>query len=524
MSSPDSSARASRRRFLEAVVTGVGAIGAVPLLAACGGAPAAAPVAAPTTTAAPTTAPAATTAAAAPTTAAAVAAPTTAAVPAATTSATTAIPGPEQAKIDWQQFKGTQIKWVGGPHNFSVAVQTMVPEFQALTGIGVTVEVVAWDAYNQKRQFDLSSSEPQYDAFLANDGQFDWLFGPAGQLADPNEFINDPKLTDQAWYDLQDVSPKLMAAASWDGVPGHKVGTGKRWVIPYMQQSSILAYRDDLFQKYNLAAPKTLEDVVTAAKAITDGEKANGTVGFATRGQGVAEPLAKLMPEYGATDFDENVNCMLGSAESVYLHDLLINKIIKPYGPPGWENLTWDDARHQFAQGAYGMFYEDDYFAAVYEDPAQSKVAGKIKYVNLSGPKGLFTDNYYFGTAIGQNGKNKGAAWLLAQWLTSKKAMRDVTVTYHNLMPTRLSTFNDPGFGQLVGGWGSGSWLQTVNPATQQGGLSAFTPTDQPDAVRTSWSNAAQKIYEGASVKDTLDAAARDINATLEKSGFKKSR
>jgi hypothetical protein len=90
-------------------------------------------------------------------------------------------------------------------------------------------------------------------------------------------------------------------------------------------------------------------------------------------------------------------------------------------------------------------------------------------------------------------------------------------------MPTRFSTFNDPGFGQLVGGWGGGSWLQTVNPATQQGGLSAFTPTDQPDAVRTSWTNAAQKIYEGASVKDTLDAAASEINATLEKSGFKKS-
>jgi len=386
----------------------------------------------------------------------------------------------------------------------------------------VTVEVIAWAAYNQKRQFDLSSSEPQYDAYLANDGQFDWLFGSAGQLADPNEFINDPKLTDKAWYDLQDVSPKLMAAASWDGVPGHKVGTGTRWVIPFMQQSSILAYRDDLFQKYNLAMPTTLEDVVTAAKAISEGEKANGIVGFATRGQGVAEPLAKLMPEYGAADFDDNVNCTLGTDESVYLHDLLINKIIKPYGPAGWENLTWDDGRHQFAQGSYGMFFEDDYFAALYEDPAQSKVAGKIKYANLGGPKGNFTDAYYFGTAIGQNGKNKGAAWLLAQWLTSKKAMRDVTVKYHNLMPTRLSTFNDPGFTDLVGGWGGGTWLKTVNPATQQGGLSAFTPTDQPDAVRTGWTNAAQKIYEGAPVKDTLVAAANEINATLEKSGFRK--
>ncbi len=515
MSRPHSSAHVSRRAFLKAIFTSLGVIGAVPLLAACGVAPAATPTAAPP--AAPTTAPVAAAATTAP-----AAAPTAVAVPASTISATTAIPGPEQANIDWQQFKDTQIRWIGGPHNFSVAVQAMVPEFQALTGIGVTVEVIAWDAYNQKRQFDLSSSAPQYDAYLANDGQFDWLFGPAGQLADPNEFINDPKLTDKAWYDLQDVSPKLMAAASWDGVPGHKVGSGKQWVIPFMQQSSILAYRDDLFQKYKLVVPKTLEDVVTAAKAISEGEKANGIAGFATRGQGVAEPLAKLMPEYGAADFDANVNCTLSSDESIYLHDLMINKIIKPYGPAGWENLTWDDGRHQFAQGSYGMFFEDDYFAALYEDPTQSKVAGKVKYANLGGPKGMFTDAYYFGTAIGQNGKNKGAAWLLAQWLTSKKAMRDVTVKYHNLMPTRLSTFNDPGFKELVGSWGGGSWFQAVNLVTNQSGLSAFTPTDQPDAVRTSWSNAAQKIYEGAPVKDTLAATANDINATLEKSGFRK--
>jgi multiple sugar transport system substrate-binding protein len=168
------------------------------------------------------------------------------------------------------------------------------------------------------------------------------------------------------------------------------------------------------------------------------------------------------------------------------------------------------------------MIYDDDYFASLYEDPAQSKVAGKIKYANLGGPKGMFTDYYYFGTAIGQNGKHKGAAWLLAQFLTSKKAMRDVTVKYRNLMPTRFSTLNDAGFKELVGGWGGGTWVQTVNNVMDKWGLSAFTPTDQPQTVRDKWDAAGQKIYEGAPVKETLAAAANEINAALEKSGFRK--
>src|SRR5437879_313770 len=100
-----------------------------------------------------------------------------------------------------------------------------------------------------------------------------WCVGPPGQVAHPNDFINDPKLTDKTWYDLQDVSPKLVAAASWDGVPGHRAGTGKQWVIPFMSESFILAYRDDLFQKYNLKVPTTLEDVVSAAKAISEDRK-----------------------------------------------------------------------------------------------------------------------------------------------------------------------------------------------------------------------------------------------------------
>lgn len=516
----------SRRTLLGSIAAGIGGMAIAPLLAACGTASAPASTAAPA--AAATSAPAAATSAPAPTATSASAAPTSApaptTAPATTAAATTAaIPGPGKAKIDWQQFKGTQIRWLGGTHPFSVAVQNMAPEFEALTGIKVTVEQIAWTAYNQKRQIDLSSNDPQYDAYLANDGQFDWVFGPAGLLADPNEFITDPKLTDQAWYDLQDVSPKLMAAASWDGKAGHKAGTGSRWVIPFMSESFILAYRNDLFQKYNLKVPTSLEEIVGAAKAISDGEKANGIAGFATRGQGIYLPVACSLPNYGATDLDSNANCVLASDASVYVHDLVINKIVKPYGPAGWENLSWDDMRHKFAQGLYGMVLDDDYFAALYEDPSQSKVAGKLKYANIGGPKGSFTYYYYFGTAIGKNGKNKGAAWLLAQFLTSRQAMRDVTVKFRNLMPTRFSTLDDPGFKQLVGEWGGGTWLQAVNNVMQKWGIEVVTPTDQPDTVGNLWTAACQKIYEGGSVKDNLVAAANQINATLEKSGFKKS-
>ena len=487
--------RVTRRDFLRATGVGFGLLTAAPLLAAC--ATATPPPAEPAPTAAPVEA-----------------------APAIEDN----LPGPEQANIDWRQFEGTELRWLGGLHPFAVAVEKMVPEFQELTGIKVTVEQIAWDAYQQKTMLDLGSPDPQYDCFLCNGFQFNWRWGPTGLISEVHEFLEDPNLTDKEWYDLEDVDPKIVAAATWDGVPGHKAGTGNLYVVPFMSETFILAYRDDLFQKYGLEAPTTVEEIIPAAEAIYEGE--GGQIpGFSVRGgtYGVVNAcLINWLPNYGADTFDEGMNCLLAEEPSVYVHDLLINQILKEYGPEGWPGLQWDDMRHKFADGQYGMIFDCDYFSALYEDPAQSKMAGNIRYGNLGSAESKYVDYYYFGTAINANSKNKKAAWLLEEFLTSKKAMRDVTVKHRNLMPTRFSTFSDPGFEEMVGGWGQGTWLEATRANLEKWGRGAFTPNDQQEVVNQIWAGGTVKMYEGAPVQDTLVAVSEEVNALMDKAGYRK--
>ncbi len=521
----------SRRTFLAAA----GGAAVAALVIACGGAPAASTP----STSQPASATAPTPAPPTPTTASQSAQPTAppaqAAVPTATPlmagpTATVAVtgeklPGPEQAKIDWKQFKGTEIKWIGGLHPISETLIKMAPEFEELTGIKTTVEQVAWQVWGQKIQLDLGSSSPQYDTFMtlfAND----WKYGSAGLLAEMDPFINDPKLTDKEWLDLGDVSPGIMASAAWDGVAGHKLGTGKKYCLPYLIETYILGYRADLFEKYNLKVPTTVEEIVAPAKAIAEGEKASNTSGFAVRGSLDAAPITavwmSLLPAYGGGDFDDKMNSLVADDANVTLTDLLINKILKPYGPPGWVGLSWDDLRHKFANGDYGMVYDCDFFSLLYEDPANSKVAGKLKYANLGGPKGIYSSTFYFGNAINKSSKNQGAAWLFSQWITSKAAMKEFTVKYRNLLPTRLSIWSDPDVQQMVGSWGGGTWLTAVKANLEKYARLQLTPQGEMDGVAEAWMGANQKIYSGAPVKPTLQEAAQKINDLMDKAGVRK--
>jgi len=431
------------------------------------------------------------------------------------------VAGPEAANIDWRQFEGTTLRFLGGQHPASAALMLVVGDFGALTGIKVEVKQISWNAYFQKVQLDLSSPDPQYDLFLANGGDFDWLYGPTGSVAKIDEFLNDPKLTDKAWYDLADVDPKVLAAASWDGVAGHQAGTGSAHVVPFMSESYMVTAQQEMLDKYKLKLPTTLEEVRDAAKTIYEGEGGK-VAGFAARGGvGVVNAaLINFLLNYGGGDLDADMNSRLASTESAYVHDLLLNQILRPYGPQGWLAMEWTDLRARAAQGEFGIWYDADWFAVGYEDAAQSKVAGKLVYGNLGSADSKFADYYYFGLAINDKSPRKDAAWLLAQYFSSKPVMLRLAVENQLLMPTRASVYNAPAFAEKYGKWGNGTWLEAAKANLSQWSKPAFTPTDQQGSIKNIWAAGAHQIYEGADVNQTLGQVAADIDSLMERAGY----
>lgn len=432
------------------------------------------------------------------------------------------IAGPESANIDWRQFEGTTLRFLGGQHPASSALQSVVADFEQLTGIKVEVEQISWDAYFQKVQLDLSSPAPQYDMFLANGGDFDWLYGPTGSISNIDQFLNDPALTDLDWYDLDDVDSKVLSAASWDGVPGHPAGTGNTFVVPFMSESYMVAARQDILDKYDLSLPQTLEEARDAAKIIHEGEGGQ-MAGFAARGGvGVVNAaLINFLINYGGTDLDSGMNSQLATPESVYVHNLLLNEILRPYGPQGWATMEWTDLRNRAAQGEFGIWYDADWFAVGYEDPAQSRIAGDIVYGNLGSAESKFADYYYFGLAINDNSPRKQAAWLLAQYFSSKPVMLKLAVEQNLLMPTRASVYDAPEFAEKFGSWGNGTWIEAAKANLDQWAKPAFMPADQQGAIKNAWAAGAHQIYEGADPQTVLDGVAGEINALMDRAGYR---
>src|SRR6187455_2965154 len=98
------------------------------------------------------------------------------------------------ADFDWQQHKGKTLTLLLNKHPYVDAMVADLDNFKQLTGLEVKYDVFPEDVYFDKVTAALSSNSSQYDAFMTGAYQT-WQYGPAGWLADLNEYIKNPALT-----------------------------------------------------------------------------------------------------------------------------------------------------------------------------------------------------------------------------------------------------------------------------------------------------------------------------------------
>ena len=82
------------------------------------------------------------------------------------------------------------------------------------------------------------------------------------------------------------------------------IATGKYFALPYVGNSQLFFYRKDLFAKYNVAPPKTWDEVLAAAKKIGAGEKMFGYVMRAAPGNAVVADFMPLLWAFGGDVLD----------------------------------------------------------------------------------------------------------------------------------------------------------------------------------------------------------------------------
>ena len=319
------------------------------------------------------------------------------------------------------------------------AMTRLLPEFTKETGIKVEIDKLAIGRLKEKQLLEMAKPQGDYDlACYIVMWKTEYV---SKNLVLPLEpFFNNAALADPS-YDMKDIIPIYLENLGLVGGPkGYLAGPGaKLYGLPYGAETSVLAYRRDVFAKLNLKVPETYDDFSKALRVLKD---QSGMGALTSRGQAghqaVHAWLLHLNPLGGAI-FDDNwkprFNDKAGVAALRFLQDVVAT------GPAGIAGYGQGEANTAFLQGQAAMYLDSTSFAGVVSDPARSKVVGNVSWALH--PQGVkrASQSGGLGLTIPKNAKNPEAGFLLMQWLTSKQ--QDKAVARLGGAPTRNSTLTD---------------------------------------------------------------------------------
>lgn len=318
-----------------------------------------------------------------------------------------------RAKIDWRQADGEQITVAVIPASYFDNLGSLVPQFEALTGIKVRIEKVPPGQIRQKAMLDLSSRTATYATHAA-----DPMYYPlyvANKWVDPlDTYLNDAKLTDPDWFAYDDILKAWREADSIDGKP---------YGMPYDGEVTVQVYRKDLYDAKGLKPAQTYDELLANAKALNNPD--GRLYGLALRGFAGAGQNMYIYPSilrgFGGSWFDGKA-LKVNSPQAVSALEWYVNALSR-YAPPAVRNWNWPDIADAFSQGTVACYIDAHSSAAVISNPEKSKVVGKIAYARWpAGPAGKRVTsiwNWGFPINAALTPRAKVATWLFISWAAS---------------------------------------------------------------------------------------------------------
>ncbi|MBW7972619.1 extracellular solute-binding protein [Bradyrhizobium sp. BR 10289] len=356
---------------------------------------------------------------------------------------------PARADINWKKYSGTKLEVIlaKGPRGDNL--QKYIKEFTELSGIQVESEQIPEQQQRQKVVIELTSGRPSFDVVHISYHVQKRQFEKAGWLADMTPYLKDPTLTPP------DLVESDFSAA---GLQYARNDKGQMLSLPWSVDYFILYYNKELFQKKGVEVPKTLEEMAVAAEKLTDPKE--GVYGFVGRGLRNANMAmwTNFYLNYGGEFLDAKGNILSDGPEAIEATKLY-QRLLTKSAPPGVAGFNWMESMASFTQGRAAMWIDADGWAPPLEDPAASRVVGKVGYTRVpAGPKGQFSSTYGDGIGIAAASKNKEAAYLLCQWVASK-GQGTRLLQAGGGVPFRNSIVDDP---EVAKGVKTKEWLQSV--------------------------------------------------------------
>ncbi|TVR87698.1 MAG: sugar ABC transporter substrate-binding protein [Trueperaceae bacterium] len=405
--------------------------------------------------------------------------------------------------FDWRRFEGTSIRFMMNQHPFTNWLQPNVQEFEALTGINVTLEVFPEDQFRQRRILEVSSAAPTLDGYMVMPGQVGAQYLGAGWMRYLDDFVADPTLTNPD-LDLEDFfGGALGTFQAPDGLFG----------LPLQIESSVLFYRADLFEAAGLSGPpETMDELMAYAAAL----ETDTVAGFAMRGRGAAatSQTVNLLYSFGGSWMDDAGNSALASPESIAAHEFYA-ELMRNYGPPGPANLHWAEVTSLYAQGQAAMIFDANVFRPIMEDPAQSidVVRENTRYAPLpAGPAGSVPGVLVWGLSVNHASQNPEAAWYFIQWALSKESQESLLL--FGVPAARASSWENEEFQATA----PADWIEASQVSFERGQPDWNPPVIPVAEVRDAYGQAIVAALEGRDIAAALQRAATEVDQIVERS------
>lgn len=302
---------------------------------------------------------------------------------------------------------------------YGAAMKVAAEAFGKKTGIKVTIDQLPYgDAYNKQVLLGTAGSD-EYDIMVLD---CIWL----------------PIFMKNKWVQpLEPLEAKAASKIDWPGfvagiVDTYDVYDGQHYAAPIDFFIEVTAYRPDLFEKAGLSgAPKTWDEFRAYAEKLNDASA--GVYGVSTmpgeQDGGYSEWTVRL----AGLDMPADANQFVWdkSFKSQVLYKDNGRKAldrwleIKPFTSPGSNEMGYAEATNAFMQGNAAMYVNWYAFFSDVENPATSKVAGKVAYAlppreKLEGPRRDYLGGFQI--AVATNAPEPDAAYQFIAYVTSDEA------------------------------------------------------------------------------------------------------
>jgi len=415
------------------------------------------------------------------------------------------------SSVSMAEDRVLRVKLIGGAQY--EPLYTLIPEWEKRTGIKV-------DVLSRKNHFELDREIKQDIAantinycVASNHTSFAPQYGSI--YTDLEKIISSDT--------LRRFVPLMLEHGTIDG---------RLVQLPRHSDVSNLYYKKSLFENkdnqknfkeeygYELMPPETWMQVKDMAMFFADPPNMFGTQ-YVGKDEAITGRFYEMLVAEGGSLFDDKwnptFNSEAGQRALQWFVDLYKSKAV----PVGVPNYLWDDTGLGFASGSVAMNLDWAGWAAFFNNPENSKIAGDIGLVRA--PKGSggkrtgWSGSHTF--SITEACEDKLAAASLITFLTSYEGQ--MVEARRGLLPTRTQVWDDV----IEENRGSGNTFMVNVFETYKTSMSedAFTPPLIAEWIEVSnqiWPELQAAIVGEKSVKEALDDAADGAKEVMEDAGY----